>query len=72
MSTGLEDVVTAAMQLSIAERATVVDRLLDTLSDGDGDDELLAIDDCELLGEIERRLADTSGSIPWSVLRDEG
>ena len=68
MLIALEEVVDAALQLSDSDRAAVVERLLDSLS---GSDDSLDIADPEFQHELETRLSDNAGSIPWTALRDE-
>jgi hypothetical protein len=58
----------AASKLPEGARLELVSRLMDTLP---GPPNLLSLDDPNLLEELERRAADDSGSIPWSVLKNE-
>jgi hypothetical protein len=58
----------AASQLPESARLELVSRLMDTLP---GPPNLLSLDDPNLLEELDRRAADDSGSIPWSVLKNE-
>lgn len=58
----------AAVQLSEDERMELVTRLMDTFPP---EPELLALDDPNLLEELDRRAADDSGAIPWSELKNE-
>jgi hypothetical protein len=58
----------AAAQLSEGARLDLISRLMDTLP---GQPNLLSLDDPNLLEELEKRAADDSGSIPWSVLKNE-
>jgi putative addiction module component (TIGR02574 family) len=63
-----DNIFEAAAKLSESERMELVTRLLDTLPP---EPELLSLDDPNLTEERDRRAADESGSIPWSVLKDE-
>jgi putative addiction module component (TIGR02574 family) len=58
----------AASKLSEGERLELVNRLMDTLPGPPG---LLSLDDPNLVEELDRRSADDSGSIPWSILKNE-
>ncbi len=58
----------AAMQLTEDQRFQLVSRLLDILPGPPG---LLALDDPNLIEELDRRAADDAGSIPWSELKNE-
>lgn len=68
MAGNREEVLEAALQLSEADRLVIVNRLMETLPE-----EALGLsaDDPDLLEELERRLQNSEGSIPWSQLRDE-
>ena len=66
MSVDPETVFNAALQLSEGERLNLAFRLLDTVpEDAPG----LSLDDPNLRQELDRRFADSDGSIPWSELR---
>lgn len=56
-----------ALNLSEGERLELAYRLLDTLPP---EPELRSLDDLNLLEELERRVADDAGSLPWSEIRD--
>jgi hypothetical protein len=58
----------AAVQLPEGARLDLISRLMDTLPSPPN---LVSLDDPNLLEELERRAADDSGSIPWSVLKNE-
>jgi putative addiction module component (TIGR02574 family) len=58
----------AASKLPDDARLELVSRLMDTLP---GPPNLLSLDDPNLVEELDRRAADDSGSIPWSVLKNE-
>lgn len=58
----------AASKLPEAARLELVSRLMDTLP---GPLNLPSLDDPNLIEELDRRAADDSGSIPWSVLKNE-
>jgi hypothetical protein len=58
----------AASKLPEGARLELVLRLMDTLP---GPPNLLSLDDPNLLEELDRRAADDSDSIPWSVLKNE-
>lgn len=70
METELQTIFDAAQTLSEAERASLVERLLDTLSP-----EPAELSEEELRAELDRRAADfktgTAGEIPWSELKHE-
>jgi hypothetical protein len=63
-----ETIFEAALKLSECERLELVNRLMDTLP---GPPNLLCVDDPGFLEELDRRAADDSSSIPWSVLKNE-
>ena len=63
-----ETIFEAASKLPEGERLELVSRLMETLA---GPPNLLCLDDPNLIEELNRRAADESGSIPWSVLKDE-
>lgn len=67
MELSLERVFGDAVSLSAAERSELVYRLIDTLPDDELEAEAIDISE----EELDRRLADREGSIPWSELRDE-
>jgi hypothetical protein len=58
----------AASKLPEGARLELVSRLMDTLP---GPPNLLSLDDPNLIEDLDRRAADDSGSIPWSVLKNE-
>jgi hypothetical protein len=58
----------AASKLPEDARLELVSRLMDTLP---GPLNLLSLDDPNLLEELDRRAADDSASVPWSVLKNE-
>lgn len=67
MPTTLDEILSAAMQLSPDERLQVAQRLMETLPDdveGSEDQE-------EFHKELERRSGDWEGSISWEELRAE-
>ncbi len=68
MSTDAESIFTAALSLNDGDRLELAARLLETVAD---DRAGLSLDDPELLAELVRRSADTSGARPWSQLRSE-
>jgi putative addiction module component (TIGR02574 family) len=63
-----DSIIEAASKLPDGERLELVNRLMDTLP---GPPNLLSLDDPNLVEELDRRAADDSGSIPWSVLKSE-
>lgn len=63
-----DEIVTSAIQLPESERLAIVSRLLETMGD---EEDLPCVDDADFLEQMRRRLADPSGSVPWSQLRDE-
>lgn len=63
-----ESIFEAASKLPKNARLELVSRLMDTLP---GPPNLLSLDDPNLIEELDRRSADDSGSIPWSVLKNE-
>ena len=66
MSVDPETVFHAALQLTEGERLDLAYRILDTVpEDAPG----LSLDDPNLRQELDRRFADSEGSIPWSELR---
>ena len=67
MSESTQTLLDAVLKLSEEERTLVAMRVLESLPDDDG----LAMDDEDLLEELEERRKDTSGSIPWSQLKLE-
>ncbi|MCX7425151.1 MAG: hypothetical protein NTW96_05930 [Planctomycetia bacterium] len=68
MSLPVETVLAAAMELPEGERFALVARLLETMP---ADDSAITLDDDALVEELDRRLADREGSVPWSELRAE-
>jgi hypothetical protein len=62
-----EQIYQAMMELPQKERFDLVARLLEEDSDDDG----LVFESPEFAAEIERRLKDREGSVPWEQLRDE-
>ena len=67
MSTA-DSIFEAASKLPEPARLELALRLMDSLP---GPPDLLSLDDPNLLEELDRRFADDSGSIPWSVLKNE-
>jgi hypothetical protein len=63
-----ESIFEAALQLPENLRLELVTRLMDTLP---SPPDLLSMDDPKLIEELDRRAADDSDSIPWSVLKNE-
>jgi putative addiction module component (TIGR02574 family) len=57
-----------ALKLPEPERLTLISRLMDTMP---SDDSLLSLDDDSLVDELDRRFADSSGSVTWSELLAE-
>ncbi len=68
MSATLAEIVSAAIQLSEAERLTIVSQLLETMGD---EEHLPSVDDEDFIEEIQRRRNDPADSVEWSKLRDE-
>jgi hypothetical protein len=68
MQISTDSIFEAAVQLPEGQRLELVTRLMDTLP---GPPNLLALDDPNLLEELDRRAADDSGSIPWDELKNE-
>jgi len=68
MSITRDDILEVALQLSEADRLTIVNRLLETLPD---DPPGLSLDDVEFGEELERRSGDWDGAVPWEELKDE-
>jgi hypothetical protein len=62
-----EQVYQAMMELPQQERFDLVARLLEE----DGEDDGLTFESDGFAEEIERRLNDREGSVPWEQLRDE-
>jgi hypothetical protein len=58
----------AALSLPEGDRLDLAHRLLDTLPP---EPDLLSLDDPNLIEELDRRVADDSGAIPWSELKKE-
>jgi len=58
----------AALKLPDEERSALALRLMESLSS----ERMLAVDEPDFEAELERRLADLAGAVPWSVLRAEG
>jgi putative addiction module component (TIGR02574 family) len=71
MSEALSAVLAQAMQLSVAERGELVDRLADTL---DPPDEAEQMTDAEFATELLRRAddlrANPSAGVPWEQVRE--
>jgi putative addiction module component (TIGR02574 family) len=68
MQLSADSIFEAASQLPESARLELVSRLMDTLP---GPPDLLSLDDPNLIEELDRRAADDSESIPWSVLKNE-
>jgi hypothetical protein len=62
-----EQIYQAIKELSQNERFDLVARLLEEETEDEG----LVFESAEFGEEIERRLADREGSLPWEQLRDE-
>jgi hypothetical protein len=62
-----EQIYQAMMELPQAERFDLVARLLAEDAEEGG----LEFESAEFADEIERRLSDREGSVPWQQLRDE-
>jgi hypothetical protein len=69
MPSDAESIFNAALELSDDQRMALALRLMDTIPD---QAVATALDDAELISEIERRFADQRDSVPWSELRAEG
>ncbi|HVV99754.1 MAG TPA: hypothetical protein VHB77_05420 [Planctomycetaceae bacterium] len=68
MLTTRDEILKAALQLSEAERLSLVDELMNTLpKEALG----LSVDDPDFAEELQRRSGDWEGSIRWEDLRDE-
>jgi hypothetical protein len=68
MSSPIETVLAAAMELPEGERLALVARLLETMP---ADDSAIALDDDAFVEELDRRFADRAGSVAWPELRAE-
>jgi hypothetical protein len=68
VSSPIETVLAAAMELPEGERFALVARLLKTMP---ADDSALSLDDDAIVEELDRRFTDRDGSVPWSELRAE-
>jgi putative addiction module component (TIGR02574 family) len=73
MPTTVDELLTAALALSPAEREELADRLWDSLDPPPGSD-LDRMTDDEFTAELDRRMAesdrDPSARVPWSQVRD--
>jgi putative addiction module component (TIGR02574 family) len=63
-----EEILEAALRLSVEDRFVIASELLESLNE---DLPGLSIDDSDLIAELERRAADREGSIPWEQVRDQ-
>jgi putative addiction module component (TIGR02574 family) len=63
MATNLDDVLKSAMALSTVDRLRLAADLMDSVPD---DPPGFAIDDPELLTEVEARSRDGSAGVPWA------
>jgi hypothetical protein len=63
-----QSILEAALKLPEPQQLDLVSRLLENLPPVDG---VLSVDDPSLEEELDRRFADTEGSIPWSELKAE-
>jgi putative addiction module component (TIGR02574 family) len=65
-----QEIFEAAMVLPENERASLIERLMETLSPSDGE-----LADDELAAELERRLADfrsgAADAVPWTEIKDQ-
>jgi putative addiction module component (TIGR02574 family) len=61
-------IVEAALKLPEGDRLAIVSRLLETVP---AEQAALALDDPNLMTELDRRMNDTENSVPWSELRAE-
>ncbi len=70
MPASADEILAQALKLPETERRMVMNKLAESLP---GHDEAAALyaNDPDFLAELERRCADTSGSISWQKLRDE-
>ncbi len=59
----------AALKLPERERFEIALRLWETLPESDLP---AGLDDPDLAAELNRRFADSAGSVPWAELRAEG
>jgi putative addiction module component (TIGR02574 family) len=66
---GSEEIFDAALELSDDEKMALVGRLMETIP---VENLSISLDDPELASELQRRIADSSGVIPWPELRAEG
>jgi putative addiction module component (TIGR02574 family) len=69
MSPDPQSILEAALQLPEGERLALVAQLLDSLPPGQVG---LSVDDPQLVAELNRRCADSEGTIPWGELKAEG
>lgn len=67
MSTTRDEVLSAALGLSEADRLAIAVRLMDTLPD----DSPGLPDDDDFAAELDRRAGDFEGAVDWSDLRNE-
>jgi hypothetical protein len=68
MSATTDAIISAAIQLSEADRLAIVSQLLATVGD---EEHLPDLDDEGFIEELQRRRKETADAIPWSQLRDE-
>ena len=69
MPTDPEAILDAALQLPENERLAIVSRLLETLPP---EHVTISLDDAQRAEELDRRFADSEGTVPWSDLKAEG
>lgn len=68
MSTTLQSIYDAALQLSEAERLELADRLFDSVPEA----EPIDVDDPNFIAEMERRAKEPVSGIPWTDIYAEG
>ena len=69
MSSTTDEIISAAIQLSEADRLVIVSQLLATVGD---EEHLPELDGEGFLEELQQRRNDPVNAIPWSQLRDDG
>ena len=69
MSDDANAILEAAMQLPESERLLLASQIMDSLPE---EDLTTAVDDPDLLAELDRRFADADGAVSWSELEAEG
>jgi putative addiction module component (TIGR02574 family) len=69
MSPDSDAILDAALRLPEDARLSLVTRLLESLPP---EDMALALDDPRLADELDRRFADSEGTVPWTELKSEG